>query len=149
MAQGVAHVFVAVDHCNSECGGIHADKSANRFQALEAVRQGVRQHFGIVGKGVAAGLKLRHDHCSNYSRISQRTLTHPISSFGVRMKRLGTSMASGFEEARWGRAKEPPLVLEVPGQDTLVLFGEMWYSVQNKLSKPSSRVGALIERNRR
>lgn len=66
VAQGVAHVFVAVDHCNSECVGIHADKSANRFQALEPVRQGVRQHFGIIGKGVAASLKLRHDHGSNY-----------------------------------------------------------------------------------
>ena len=49
--EGVAHVFVAVDHCNSECVGIHADKSANRFQALEPVRQGVRRHFGAVGKG--------------------------------------------------------------------------------------------------
>ena len=35
LSEGVAHVFVAVDHCNSECVGIHADKSANRFQALE------------------------------------------------------------------------------------------------------------------
>jgi transposase InsO family protein len=66
VAQGVAHVFVAVDHCNSECVGIHADKSANRFQALEPVRQGVRQHFGIIRKDVAASLKLRHDHGSNY-----------------------------------------------------------------------------------
>ena len=66
LAEGVAHVFVAVDHCNSECVGIHADKSANRFQALEPVRQGVRQHFGAIAKDVAAGLKLRHDHGSNY-----------------------------------------------------------------------------------
>jgi hypothetical protein len=42
LTEGVAHVFVAVDHCNSECVGIHANKSANRFQALEPVRQGVR-----------------------------------------------------------------------------------------------------------
>ena len=66
LAEGVAHVFVAVDHCNSECVGIHADKSANRFQALEPVRQGVRRHFGAVGKDVAAGLMLRHDHGPNY-----------------------------------------------------------------------------------
>src|SRR5512132_883186 len=58
LAEGVAHVFVAVDHCNSECVGIHADKSANRFQALEPVRQGVRRHFGAIGKDVAAGLML-------------------------------------------------------------------------------------------
>jgi putative transposase len=66
LSEGVAHVFVAVDHCNSECVGIHADKSANRFQALEPVRQGVRRHFRAIGKNVAAGLKLRHDHGSNY-----------------------------------------------------------------------------------
>src|SRR5512132_254279 len=46
--------------------GIHADKSANRFQALEPVRQGVRRHFGAVGKDVVAGLMLRHDHGPNY-----------------------------------------------------------------------------------
>src|SRR5512141_1935164 len=66
LSEGVAHVFVAVDHCNSECVGIHADKSANRFQALEPVRQGVRRHFGVIGKDVAAGLMLRHDHGPNY-----------------------------------------------------------------------------------
>ena len=66
LAEGVAHVFVAVDHCNSECVGIHADKSANRFHALEPVRQGVRRHFGAIGKNMAAGLMLRHDHGPNY-----------------------------------------------------------------------------------
>ena len=54
LAEGVAHVFVAVDHCNSECVGIHADKSANCFRALEPVRQGVRRHFSAIGKDVAA-----------------------------------------------------------------------------------------------
>lgn len=66
LAEGAARVFVAVDHCNSECVGIHADKSANRFQALEPIRQGVRRHFGAVAPNVAAGLKLRHDHGPNY-----------------------------------------------------------------------------------
>ena len=66
LTEGVAYVLVAVDHCNSECVGIHANGSANRFQALEPVRQGVRRHFRAIGKDVAAGLKLRHDHGSNY-----------------------------------------------------------------------------------
>ena len=61
VAQGVAHVFVAVDHCNSECIGIYADKSANRFQALEPVRQGVRQHFGIIGKTWQPWRSTAHD----------------------------------------------------------------------------------------
>jgi len=66
VAEARAHVFIAVDHCNGECIGIHADRSANRYQALEPIRQGVAKHFGAVAKDIATGLKLRHDHGSNY-----------------------------------------------------------------------------------
>ena len=66
VAEARAHVFIAVDHCNGECIGIHADRSANRSQALEPIRQGVAKHFGAVAKDIATGLKLRHDHGSNY-----------------------------------------------------------------------------------
>ena len=45
--EGQAAVFVAVDHCSAECVGIHAHTRATRFQALEPIRQGVRQHFGV------------------------------------------------------------------------------------------------------
>jgi putative transposase len=64
--EGRAHVFVAVEHANSEIVGIHASRSANRFEALEPVRQGVNRCFGAIAPGVARGLKLRHDHGSNY-----------------------------------------------------------------------------------
>ena len=37
-----------------------------RFEALEPIRQGVRERFGEIGDGVARGLRLRHDHGSNY-----------------------------------------------------------------------------------
>ncbi len=37
--EGRAYVFVAVEHANSEVVGIHAARSANRFEALEPVRQ--------------------------------------------------------------------------------------------------------------
>ncbi|MBP2233332.1 transposase InsO family protein [Azospirillum agricola] len=66
VAEGVARVFIAVDHANSEVVGMHASKSGNRFEALEPIRQGVLRHFGSIGPGVAVGLKLRHDHGSNY-----------------------------------------------------------------------------------
>jgi transposase InsO family protein len=66
MAEGRAYVFVAVEHANSEVVGIHASRSANRFEALEPVRQGVHRCFGAIAPGVARGLKLRHDHGSNY-----------------------------------------------------------------------------------
>ena len=64
--EGQTAVFIAVDHCSAECLGIHASRDANRFEALEPVKQAVRRCHGGFGKGVAAGLRLRHDHGSQY-----------------------------------------------------------------------------------
>jgi putative transposase len=64
--EGQAAVFIAVDHCSAECVGIHAHARATRFEALEPIRQGVRRHFGGFAAVVARGLKLRHDHGSQY-----------------------------------------------------------------------------------
>ena len=46
--------------------GIHAAKMANRFEALEPIRQGVCEHFGAFEKNIAERLSLRHDHGSQY-----------------------------------------------------------------------------------
>ena len=62
---GAACVFVAVDHCTTECIGLHAAKRGSRFEALEPIRQGIRERVGGIGAGVARGLRLRHDHGSN------------------------------------------------------------------------------------
>ena len=64
--EGQAAVFVAVDHCSTECVGIHASRSATRFEALEPIRQGVRQRFGGFDLKIAAGLAVRHDHGSRH-----------------------------------------------------------------------------------
>ena len=64
--EGIASVCVAIDHCTCECVGIHAAKMANRFEALEPIRQGVCEHFGAFEKNIAEGLSLRHDHGSQY-----------------------------------------------------------------------------------
>jgi putative transposase len=48
---------------------------ANRFEALEPIRQGIRAHFGNYDKEVAVGLTIRHDHGSQYlSRYFQSEL---------------------------------------------------------------------------
>ena len=44
----------------------HASRGADRFQALEPVKQAVRQWHGGFATGIAAGLRLRHDHSSQY-----------------------------------------------------------------------------------
>src|SRR3954453_9460096 len=64
--EGLAHVFVAVDHCTRECVGLHAAKRGDRVEALGALRQGVRERFGRFEAKVADGLAVRHDHGSNY-----------------------------------------------------------------------------------
>ena len=66
-AEGQACVFIAVDHCTAECLGIHATRRGNRFEALEPIRQGVRSVFGSYDAKVAVGLKLRHDHGSQFT----------------------------------------------------------------------------------
>ena len=62
--EGNAIVFIAVDHCTQECVGIHAARPGTRFEVLEALRQGLREHFEGYGEDIAAGLALRHDHGS-------------------------------------------------------------------------------------
>jgi transposase InsO family protein len=64
--RGTVHVFVAVDHCTCECVGLHVAKRGDRFEALEPLRQGVREHFGGFEAKVAEGLAIRHDHGSAY-----------------------------------------------------------------------------------
>ena len=64
--EGQASIFVTVDHASTECLGIHAARRATRFEALEPLRQAVRFAFGTFGQGSAGGLKLRHDHGSQF-----------------------------------------------------------------------------------
>jgi transposase InsO family protein len=65
-SQGQVAIFFGVDHCSMECVGIHAAKCGTRFEALEPIRQGVRDFFGGFEKGLAKGLSLRHDHGSQF-----------------------------------------------------------------------------------
>jgi hypothetical protein len=48
------------------CVGIHVVQKASRFEALEPLRQGMKEHFGDFAAGIAAGLRLRHDHGGVY-----------------------------------------------------------------------------------
>ena len=58
-----------------QCVGIHASRHGTRFEALEPLRQGVREHFGGFSQGIASGLWVRHDHGSEYmSRAFQEEL---------------------------------------------------------------------------
>jgi putative transposase len=90
--EGAAAVFVAVDHCSAECVGIHASAQATRHEALEPIRQAVRQSFGAVGQGVARGLSIRHDHGSQY--VSR--------DFQAELRFLGATSSPAFVRAPEG-----------------------------------------------
>jgi len=64
--EGHACIFIAVDHCTTECMGIHAARRGTRYEALEPIRQGVRTAFGSYEQQVAIGLKVHHDHGSQF-----------------------------------------------------------------------------------
>jgi transposase InsO family protein len=66
LVDGAATIFAAIDHCTAECVGVHAARYGDRFEALEPLRQGVRDHFGGLAPAVAHGLAIRHDHGSVY-----------------------------------------------------------------------------------
>lgn len=63
---GQVTVFVAIDHCSADCVGIHAAKPGTRFEALEPLRQGIKEYVGAYGENAAVGLSIRHDHGSQY-----------------------------------------------------------------------------------
>src|SRR3982074_412927 len=87
--EGQAAVFIAIDHCSAECVGIHAASRATRFEALEPIRQGVRQYFGGFAKGLARGLSVRHDHGSQYMS----------DAFQKELKFLGIESSPAFVRA--------------------------------------------------
>jgi len=90
--EGQAAVFVAVDHCSAECVGIHAAPRATRFEALEPIRQGVREYFGGFANGIAHGLAVRHDHGSQYM----------ADAFQNELKFLGIESSPAFVRAPEG-----------------------------------------------
>ena len=92
VTEGYVTVFGAVDHCTSECVGIHVAKEGNRFEALEPLRQGLVERFGSYSTGVACGLKLRHDHGSQY-------MSH---EFQTEVRFLGIESSPAFVRAPEG-----------------------------------------------
>lgn len=64
---GWVWIFSVAEHWNTECLGWHVCKIGDRFAALEPVSQAVKEVYGSLSKGVAAGLKLRIDNGSQYT----------------------------------------------------------------------------------
>ena len=66
LEEGQAAVFIAYDHCSGECVGIHASGGQNRWEAVEPIRQGVKDYFGTARENIAENLSLQHDYGTQY-----------------------------------------------------------------------------------
>ena len=64
--EGTANVVVLVDHRTADCLGLHVAMRATRFEAIEPLRQAVPFAHGAYEQGRAVGLRLRHDHGSQF-----------------------------------------------------------------------------------
>ena len=134
VAEGAAFVFVAVDHCATACIGLHAAKRGTRVEAREPIRQGIRERFGGIGEGVARGLRLRHDHGSNYlaDDVQQEVACFGIESspsFGREPE--GNGVAERFirtlkENLLWVRSFETIEALRLALLEFKRTYNEQW-----------------------
>ena len=95
--EGRATVFVVVDHCASECIGLHAAKPGTRLEAVQPLRQGIHAVFGRYEHGIARGLLARHDHGSQY--VSDY--------FQAELKFLGITASPAFVREPEGKGYAP------------------------------------------
>ena len=143
--EGQVCVFVAVDHCTSECIGIHASPSGNRFEALEPIRQGVREQFGGFDRGIAAGLAIRHDHGSaSMSDDFQQELTFlgMTSSPSFVREPEGNGVAERFvrtlkENLLWARHFATVAELVEALRDFRRLYNQGWLIERHGFRTPS------------
>jgi putative transposase len=152
--EGQAAVFVAVDHCSAECVGTHASRRADRFEALEPVRQAVRERLGAFGKGTAAGLALRHDHGSQYVshdfQAEIRFLGIESSPAFVREPE-GNGCAERFirtlkENLLWVRRFETVEELRLALQQFRQTYNQSWIIERHGYRTPAQVRAAQLER---
>lgn len=145
LQDGPVTVFVGVDHCTLEGIGIHAAKRATRFEALEPIRQGVRQQFGAVSTGIAAGLQVRHDHGSQYMsdefQAELRFLGITSSPAFVRAPE-GNGVAERFirtlkEQLLWVHTFQTVEELRLALHDWLRLYNTQWLVERHGFRAPA------------
>ena len=142
---GLVTVFVGIDHCTLEGIGIHAARRATRFEALEPIRQGVRQQFGTFAAGSATGVQVRHDHGSQYMsddfQAELRFLGITSSPAFVRAPE-GNGVAERFirtlkEQLLWVRTFQTVEELRQALHEWLHLYNEQWLVERHGFRSPT------------
>lgn len=150
---GQVAVFIAVDHCTSECVGIHAATRATRFEALEPIRQGVRRCFGAFAAGIADGLAVRHDHGSQY--VSEHFQSE-LAFLGIESSPAfvrapeGNGVAERFiktlkEQVLWVRAFRTVEELRLALHAWVARYNERWLVARHGYRSPADVRRQLLE----
>lgn len=154
LEEGTATIFGVVDHCTAECIGIHASLNGNRFEALEPIRQGVKEHLGSYEKGVAQGLSIRHDHGSQFlSRHYQNELRFlgAVSSPSFVREPEGNGVIERFwrtlkEQLLWVRTFRNVEELRLALQEFRDLYNRSWILQKHGYLTPSQVRAKLATR---
>lgn len=152
--EGTATIFFAVDHCTAGCVGIHAARRGTRFEALEPIRQAVREQMRDYRQEVAAGLKLRHDHgsqfMSDHYQGELRFLGIESSPAFVREPE-GNGCAERFvrtlkEQLLWLRTFETVEELRLALQEFKQRYNTLWLIGRNGYLTPEQARLSLLPR---
>lgn len=150
--QGQATVFVVVDHCTDELLGVHAAKIGNRFEALDALHQAVREAFGGFGKNIATGLSLRHDHGSQFMSDDYQ---QELAFLGIESSPAfvrapeGNGVAERFirtlkEQLLWVRTFRTVEELRLALHEWAKLYNEHWMIERHKHQSPAAVRRAFV-----
>ena len=118
-------VFVAVEHSNSELVGIHASRSANRFEAPEPVRQGVHRCFGAIAPGGGAWIEAAS---RSWLQLHVGDFQDEIECLGIEASPSfvrepeGNGVAERFIQPHWGGSGQGGRI-RVTSADLQYLFG--------------------------
>lgn len=151
--EGVATIFLLVDHCTAECLGIHAARRGTRYEALEPLRQAITFSFESFARGIAEGLSLRHDHGSQFiSDVFQNELAFlgiESSPSFVRQPE-GNGCAERFvrtlkEQLLWLHHFETVDQLNVALQRFKALYNQTWLIERHGHVSPAKRRAQLLD----
>jgi transposase InsO family protein len=134
LEDGWVWVFSLAEHWNAECLGWHVCKVGDRFAALEPIYMGVKQIYGSLGKGVAAGLSLRIDNGSQYTSdhfLQQISYLGIKSSFGLLRQPETNGVAERFhrtlkEQVIEGRVFRDVEEVREAVKKFVTIYNEQW-----------------------
>lgn len=144
--EGTATVFVGVDHCSTECVSLRASHRGRRFEAIDALRQGIVERFGAHGEGVARGLTVRHDHGSPFvAELFQKELRFvgAESSPAFVREPEGNGVAERFirtlkEQLLWIRRFDTVEDLQAALDDFRRRYNETWLVARHGYVSPAA-----------